>query len=205
MSRAFSALRPRFPATPPLPEAVGWPAPAQLAQLGSVMCLFRAEGGELVGWHQAVAVHACHRVDSEGVHESLCFTDARGRCVWRLYLLPDTDFLAWDRLVAGLPVQAPVGGDASVGERLWRRLASSLGGQRWRIRALRFHAVEQGHGLGASAARLSPLGAATAQRIARLEGAETTTARDDGPGVSTAASHRSGALHPEGPPPQPGH
>ncbi|MDV3469572.1 Hemin transport protein [Stenotrophomonas sp. C3(2023)] len=205
MSRALSALRPPVSAALPLPKAAGWPASAQLAQLGSVLCLFRAEGGELSGWQQAVAVHACHRVDSEGVYESLCFADARGRCVWRLYLLPDSDFLAWDRLVAGLPVQAPASGDASVGERLWRRLAGSLGGQRWRVRALRLHAVEQGHGLGASATRLSPLGAATAQRIARLEGAEAAMSLDDGPGAGSAATRQPGAKHPSGFPPQPAH
>ena len=100
MSRALSARRNDSIAAP---HSAAWPTPAQLATLGTVLCLYRADGNELGGWRQAVRVHACQGVDSEGLRESLCFLDARGRCVWRLYLLPDSDFLAWDRLVAALP------------------------------------------------------------------------------------------------------
>lgn len=172
MSRALSAVRASLPRTMPLQACMNRPSAAQLASLGTVLCLYRAGSNELAGWQDAVAVHACQGVDSEGVRESLCFVDARGRCCWRLYLLPDSDFLAWDRLVGGLAVRAAGGDDASVGERLWRRLAGNLGGQRWRICAMQLHAVEQGSGLAASLAPLSSLGHATAQRIARLEGAE---------------------------------
>lgn len=158
---------------------MAWPAPSQLAALGTVLCLYRADGSELAGWQQAVAAHACQGVDSEGVRESVCFTDARGRCCWRLYLLPDSDFLAWDRLAARLPARAQGDDDGSVGERLWRRLAGHLGGQRWRMCALRLHAVEGGQALAASLAPLSALGEATARRIARLEGAEGSLPVDD--------------------------
>ncbi len=158
---------------------MAWPAPVRLAELGTVLCLYRADSSELGGWREAVAAHACQGVDSEGVRESLCFTDARGRCCWRLYLLPDSDFLAWDRLVSQLPAQAPGMDDGSVGERLWRRLAGHLGGQRWRMTALRLHAIEQGHGLAASVATLSSLGAASARRIARMEAAEGDIRVDD--------------------------
>src|SRR5690606_13289891 len=122
MSRALPAAR-RLPATPrrlPMPRPmrlpVAWPAPLQLAALGPVLCLHRADGSELAGWQQAVKVHACHGVDSEGVHESLCFSDAQGRCAWRLYLLPDSDFLAWDRLLAALPSRSAVAAEGSLGE-----------------------------------------------------------------------------------------
>jgi hypothetical protein len=67
----------------------------------------------------------------------------------------------------------------SVGERLWRRLAGHLGGQRWRLCALRLHAADDGRTLAASLSTLSSLGAATARRIARLEGAEGELAIDD--------------------------
>ncbi|KAF1013947.1 MAG: hypothetical protein GAK31_02970 [Stenotrophomonas maltophilia] len=134
MSRALSARRNE--STTAHPRAV-WPTPAQLASLGTVLCLYRADGSELAGWRQAVSVHACQGVDSEGVRESLCFVDARGRCVWRLYLLPDSDFLAWDRVVATLPPGPEHAADGSIGERLWRRLVGHLGGQRWRLCALR--------------------------------------------------------------------
>lgn len=179
MSRALSAARrsPRFPLSPmmtPVP-----PAPTRLAELGTVLCLYHADSSELAGWHQAVAVHACQGVDSEGLRESLCFTDDRGRCCWRLYLLPDSDFLAWDRLVAELPGQSPGDGEGNVGERLWRRLAGHLRGQRWRVCALRLHASAGGQGLAASLAPLSSLGAVVARRIARLEGAEMPLAEVD--------------------------
>lgn len=151
-----------------------WPTPRRLAALGTVLCLYRAEGNELSGWHQAVDVHACQGLDSEGVRESLCFTDARGRCCWRLYLLPDSDFLAWDQLVSQLPVRPQHEDTGSVGDRLWRRLAGHLGGQRWRVGALRLHAVEEGRALAASIAPLSALGLAAARRIGHHEGAEGT-------------------------------
>ncbi|WMJ67869.1 Hemin transport protein [Stenotrophomonas sp. 24(2023)] len=177
MSRALSARR--HPPTA-APAGVAWPTPSQLSALGTVLCLYRADGSELAGWRQAVRVHACQGVDSEGLRESLCFLDARGRCVWRLYLLPDSDFLAWDRLVATLPPGPEHAADASsVGERLWRRLAGHLGGQRWRLCALRLHAADGGDTLAASLSTLSSLGAATAQRIARLEGADGELPVDD--------------------------
>ncbi|HDX0915033.1 TPA: Hemin transport protein, partial [Stenotrophomonas maltophilia] len=117
MSRALSARRNDSIAAP---NSAAWPTPAQLATLGTVLCLYHADGNELGGWRQAVRVHACQGVDSEGLRESLCFLDGRGRCVWRLYLLPDSDFLAWDRLVAALPPGPEHDSEASVGERLWR-------------------------------------------------------------------------------------
>ncbi|WP_406846273.1 Hemin transport protein [Stenotrophomonas lacuserhaii] len=172
MSRALSAVRATMPRGLPLSPTIRRPTASQLASLGTVLCLYRADSNELAGWQDAVAAHACQGLDSEGVRESLCFTDARGRCCWRLYLLPDSDFLAWDRLVAGLPIRPAGGDDASIGERLWRRLAGSLGGQRWRMCAVQLHAVEQGSGLAASLAPLSSLGSATARRIARLESAD---------------------------------
>lgn len=190
MSRALSADRRRRP----VPLSPAWPAPAQLAALGTVLCLYREPGSELAGWQQAVTAHACQRVDSDGVHESLCFLDARGRCVWRLYLLPESDFLAWDQLLAQLPPHAPAAEPGPVGERLWRRLARHVGGQGRRVIALRLHAVAQGQGLAASLAPLSPLGLATARRIARSEGAQIDPALGQGtPGPvlpGTAAAHR---------------
>lgn len=178
MSRALCADRSRFSSNVRPPASLAWPGPAQLAALGTVLCLYRGDGSELSGWQQAVTAHACHSVDSEGVHESLCFLDARGRCTWRLYLLPDSDFLAWDRLLAQLPQQPTKNEEGNVGERLWRRLAGHLGGHRWRACVLQLHAVEQGGGLAASLATLSALGSATARRIARLQGADGDPALD---------------------------
>ncbi len=161
----------------------GLPRAQQLAALGKVLCLFRAQhGSELSGWTQAVRVESRTGVDSDGLRESLVFFDEEGHCCWRLYLLPDSDFLAWDRLIASLPcrdeVEAPVG----VGERLWRRLAGRLRGEQWQTRIVQLHAVSAAVAppvLVASLVSVSPLGAATAQRIAQAEGAVDNIHADD--------------------------
>ncbi|AKC86156.1 hypothetical protein [Pseudoxanthomonas suwonensis] len=158
------------------------PRPRQLAELGSVLCLYRPQrGGELAGWMQAVRAEAATGVDSDGLQESLSFFDDGGQCCWRLFLLPDSDFLAWDMLAAQLPVQC---GDAAQGvaDRLWRRLAGRLGGNGWRVCALRLHVLAQeSHAatLAASPAPLSTLGLAAARRIARQEGAEGEVRLDE--------------------------
>ncbi|MCS4236375.1 Hemin transport protein [Stenotrophomonas sp. BIGb0135] len=174
MSRALSALRSTDPAVFPgrLPTA------RQLASLGTVLCLYRPDSSELGGWKHAVSAHACQGMDSEGIRESLCFADARGRCCWRLYLLPDSDFLAWDRLVSAFPARPEPVNDGGVAERLWRRLATRLGAEPWRMCALRLHAGD-GQGLSASLAALSSLGASAARRIAHVEGADGELWIDD--------------------------
>ena len=154
----------------------GVPHAQQLAALGVVLCLYRPQlGSELSGWAQATKVESRTGVDSDGLRESLLFFDSQGSCCWRLYLLPDSDFLAWDRLLASLPcrddAEAPVG----VGERLWRRLAGRLRGEQWQARVLRLHAVPAPVAapvLAGSPAQVSALGAATAHRIAQVEGAD---------------------------------
>lgn len=157
------------------------PRPTELAALGAVLCLYRAQpGGELGGWSQAVEARACSGVDSDGLRERVLFFDRDGRCCWRLCLLPDSDFLAWDEMVARLPATSEAPQPGGIGERLWRGLAGRLQGQRWRASILRLHALpaarRPGHApsgmLAASLASLSALGAATARRIARAEGAE---------------------------------
>jgi hypothetical protein len=163
------------------------PTSRQLAALGTVLCLYRTQhGSELAGWHQAVRAEACAGLDSDGLNEGLLFFDAADRCCWRLHLLPDSDFVAWDRLVDALPARSENTGE-SLGERLWRRLAGRLSNGQWRACALRLHAVAQDAaprvhampGLAASLATVSPLGVATARRIALAEGAEADATIDD--------------------------
>ena len=175
MSRALSALR----SSDRYLRPAQLPSPAQLAGLGTVLCLYRPESSELGGWQHAMSAHACQGMDSEGIRESLCFSDARGRCCWRLYLLPDSDFLAWDRLVSAYPARPEPAFEGGVAERLWRRLANRLGSEAWRMCALRLQ-VGEGNRLAASLAPLSTLGAAAARRIARVEGAEGELWTDDG-------------------------
>ena len=163
--------------------ASGLPRAQQLAALGTVLCLYRPQqGGELSGWAHAVRVESRTGVESDGLRESLVFFDAEGRCCWRLYLLPDSDFLSWDRLLASLPCRDEVEAAIGVGERLWRRLAGRLRGEQWQACILRLHAVPAAMVrpvLAASLAAVSPLGAATAQRIAQIEGADGTIRVDD--------------------------
>ncbi|MGC1550309.1 MAG: hypothetical protein WA777_17455, partial [Rhodanobacter sp.] len=48
-------------------------------------------------------------ISSDGPHEWLECIDRYGRLRARLHLLPDTDYLAWDALLAaGTPIAAPV-------------------------------------------------------------------------------------------------
>lgn len=165
------------------------PQPQQLAALGPLLCLYRAHaGGELGGWAQAVRAMACSGIDSDGLHESLLFFDREDRCCWRLYLLPDSDFLAWEGLASSLPahhVREAAG--SGIGERLWQRLAGRLRGDGWLGSALRLHALPIAPGfalhapplLAASVATLSPLGAAAARRIALGENADDSALADD--------------------------
>ena len=155
-------------------SADAFPAATQLAALGPVLCLYRVEhSSELAGWQHAVRVEVRTGVGSDGLDERLLFFDAQGRCCWRLCLLPDSDFVAWDRLAASLPV----GRDTDAGglaERLWRRLSGCLLGGQWRACVLHLHAVSQPAALPVLAVSLpsmSALGTATAQRIAQAEGA----------------------------------
>lgn len=159
------------------------PRAQQLAALGTVLCLYRPQhGSELSGWAQAVRAESRAGVDSDGLHESLAFYDSEGRCCWRLYLLPDSDFLAWDRLLDALPANNETETATGVGERLWRRLAGRLLGEQWQACVMKLHVlptlVTQSV-LAASLAPLSPLGITTAQRIAQSEGAEERIRLDD--------------------------
>jgi len=166
------------------------PPPQQLAALGPLLCLYRARagGGELGGWALAARAAACSGIDSDGLHESLLFFDRNDRCCWRLYLLPDSDFLAWERLASGLPTPRVRGAACGgVGERLWLRPAGRLRGDGWLGCALRLHALPIAPGfalhspplLAASVATLSPLGAAVARRIALADGADGAALVDD--------------------------
>lgn len=176
---------PEFPADPdtlrwrssgvlPVP---GMPHPGQLAALGIVLCLHRpALGSELEGWRRARSIAACQQLDSDGLHERLEFFDEQGQCCWQLCLLPDSDFLAWDRLLAGVPAMIESAG-AGVAERLWRRLASRLRGDVWQGTVLRLRAAGPlGMVLAAQVATPSTLGLQVARRWRRGQSAEALPA-----------------------------
>jgi hypothetical protein len=160
----------------PAPEATpapSLPEPRQLAALGTVLGLSRARSGHpLAGWGQAVRAEVSCQCDSDGFRESVSFLDRDGRCCWRLYLLPDSDFVAWEELSSCLPPRQDCG-HAGIAERLLARLANRLNGGHWQASALRLHALPSPTGatsLAASLAPLSELGLAVARRIVRDEG-----------------------------------
>ncbi|WP_368561686.1 Hemin transport protein [Pseudoxanthomonas sp. UTMC 1351] len=176
------------------------PQPQQLAALGTVLCLYRLQHGtELAGWAQAAYAEAAVGVDSDGLRESVRFFDRDGRCCWRLHLLPDSDFLAWDRMMTSLPcAQETTERERGVAERLWWRMAGRLLGGHWRACTVRLYALARGASpvLAASLAPVSPLGATTARRIVDAEGVEVDIVSRR-PGyeallTATAAQHEHG-------------
>ena len=149
----------------PLPPAVdaGACPPDVLASLGPVLCLHAvADPHPLSGLRRAARVIAQVRLDSDGPHEQLRFLDATGACCWRLHLLPDSDYLAWERLLSRLPVESEISPRWPTASR-WLRSAAP----RWRACAVRLHVVVEGEGLGLAASDvvLSSLGLACARRI----------------------------------------
>jgi hypothetical protein len=151
------------------------PSTTELAALGTVLCVFsRRYGGELGGWTQAAGAELRSGIDSDGWHECLQFRDRNGDCCWRLYLLPDSDFLAWEHLQSRLPaIEAMPGPSEAVAGRLWRRLSARVGGERWQSSVVRLHALRHPRPLlAASPAPVSPLGVDMLRRVARIEGLE---------------------------------
>ena len=57
------------------------------------------------------------------------FYDRDGLCCWRLCVLPDTDLLALEQLVTGLPGQDATEPPLDIGQRLWKQLARTLRAQ----------------------------------------------------------------------------
>ena len=145
-------------------------------------CTGRSTAVSFPAGRRPVARESRAGVDSDGLRESLAFFDESGRCCWRLFLLPDSDFLAWDRLLACLPMREEVEPTTGVGERLWRKLAGRLLGEQWQACVLKLHVLPSTARrpvLAASLGTLSPLGANTARRIAEAEGAEENAVFDD--------------------------
>lgn len=163
------------------------PTPGQLARLGTVLCLYPpGAGGELGGWSRAACAEAAVSLHGDGPEDCIAFRDTGGECCWKLYLLPDSDFLAWERLVARLPVQADAGiGPAlGIGERLLQRLVGRLRSGNWQASVLRLRALavpggSSPHALTAMLAPVSATGAAAARAIARRADADATALVDD--------------------------
>jgi hypothetical protein len=77
-----------------------------------------AESAELAPLLETRWLRAASAVSELGPREWLDCVDAGGRVQARLYLLPDTDYLAWDALLAsGQPAAAPAGRTGAAGFR----------------------------------------------------------------------------------------
>jgi hypothetical protein len=159
------------------PSADRLPAPAELAALGSVLFL-HPETAPCApqAWATAVRAELHASVDAAGTREWIAWMDAGGACLGRLYLLPDTDFLAWESLVQRLP-QCAVERRTST-ESLCRRLRARLSAGRWRAVALRLRAIARGAHwmLQAAPTPLSSIGLEVAHAITRVEDAQAMLA-----------------------------
>ncbi|GAP65111.1 hypothetical protein MBSD_n0400 [Mizugakiibacter sediminis] len=168
--------------SPPLPGAVRplrhglAHLAARLPSLGCVLCCARADasatrvvrgaGGVLLlddprlCWLGATArVEARSAVTRSGPREWLRFEDAGGDALACLYLLPDTDWLAWDALLDACGVGAATEEPCARAARIAPR----------RAELLRFRCLHVGRltALGCETAeRVSPLGRAVAAEIA---------------------------------------
>jgi hypothetical protein len=158
-------------------EIAAMPAPTQLAALGSVLWVCPPElPHPLDGWERAVRAEAHALIDAVGVREWVAFLDANGDCRGRLHLLPDTDFLAWEALIASLAR----GSDGCEPMPLCRRLRMRSFRGRWRAIALRLRAVARARTdmrmrpwtLHARPTPLSAFGLEVAHAIVRAEDAE---------------------------------
>jgi hypothetical protein len=116
------------------------------------------------------------QVTSHGPREWLSFRDADGNALAKLYLLPDTDYLAWDEMVAAMrfapPVKEPADWQAHTA---FLRLAFARLGTAWQARLVTFEhrRLPWLHTLGARAPlKLSLLGVEIARLIAASENAE---------------------------------
>jgi len=145
--------------------------PQALAQLGPMLCLYPAvDNNPLSGWEAAMRGTYYAGIDSDGPHESLLFLDVSGGPCWQLCLLPETDFLRWEQLIAAMPARADW--LPRIGSRLAPKhpVARVIGSPLWRACPLQLHAVSlgaSGRGLAAACAHLSPAGV---REVARLAG-----------------------------------
>ena len=140
-----------------------------LSDVGPLLCLYPSNSGELGGWQSARGVCAETCVDANGVRESLRFLDDAGRSCLRLFLLPDSDYSAWESLRARLPCVASEARLRVCAACTLHRLCT--GERSWKASLLRIApgASERSATLGW--ASVSEVGRGIARRIALAEGA----------------------------------
>ncbi len=152
---AHASRPPRYSpaAVPQLCEFAEW-----LPRLGPVLWLERrtasgqarlcanARSGPVLLDHPAlVTLSNCHKLDAhhtitaQGPREWISFHSASGEIDARLYLLPDSDLLAWDEMIPGLRMvcSGPEQSEAPTHTHFLRRALGRFG-QRWQARLLEF-------------------------------------------------------------------
>ena len=116
------------------------------------------------------------QVTSHGPREWLSFRDAEGSAIAKLYLLPDTDYLAWDEMIAATGLAPPTKEPANWhAHAAFLRTALARIGSAWQARLVTFEhqSLPWLSTLGARAPlKLSLLGLELARLIAASEGAE---------------------------------
>ena len=149
----------------PQHDSIDWCRLADwLARLGPVLWLHRASNDgvfprarlcrhgvllldhpALAAFANSIAIEAHGAITSHGPREWLEFVDAQSVCSARLYLLPDSDYLAWDAMLGdcGIVRVAPGKSFSTAGMRwrahaafmrcAWRRMRGS-----WQARIVRF-------------------------------------------------------------------
>ena len=148
-------------------------APMRMRASPRLLLLEHAAAGVLA---RCTGLRAWSSVTPQGPREWLSLHHASGEIAARLYLLPDSDVLAWDQMLASLglvPAEAaPV--DAPVHASFLRRALMRFG-HRWQARLLAFDLkpLPWLHTLGAKAPlRISLLGLDLARTIVSDENAE---------------------------------
>lgn len=149
--------------------------PELLAALGPLLCLYRIDDPHaLCGWSWAKSVQACIKINNDGPREALTFFDESCRACWQLYLLPDSDYLSWDRVLSCVRCELDTTQNSWLRQITVAPIARSIGNPIWRACALRFYAVQNMNNeqcLALAGVSLSYAGRKAAEAIAKSEGA----------------------------------
>ena len=133
----------------------------------------------LVAFAHCSAVSAHSAVTPQGPREWLCLRDSTGEAQAKMFLLPDTDYLAWDEMTAASALAvAPAPTQSWHAHTAFLRSALARFGTGWRARLLTFDLKRLPwlRTLGARPPlRISLLGLELARNIARAEGADLVT------------------------------
>lgn len=142
------------------------------AMLGKQHATLTAQHPALLAFARCTAARLQVVVTSQGPRECVTFVDRDGEIQAKMFLLPDTDYLAWDGMLSTREYPAEQA-DTDQWQAPLRYLCAALArlGSRWHAMPVRF--AHGWPGLSANRAdALSPIGTRLVQAIARDEHAE---------------------------------